>query len=109
MSETALVSIPREFKASGYTPGCSVLVEELPGGELRIARSTLEGALATRARDQNAEFALQSSVLAHGVAEGQPFLDGNQRLALVAMLTFFEATAAASTPPTQNAPTGSSS
>ena len=31
-----VVSIPREFEAKGYTPGASVLVEELPGGELRI-------------------------------------------------------------------------
>jgi antitoxin component of MazEF toxin-antitoxin module len=31
-----VVSIPREFEASGYTPGSSVLMEELPGGELRI-------------------------------------------------------------------------
>jgi antitoxin component of MazEF toxin-antitoxin module len=31
-----VVSIPREFEASGYLPGSSVLVEELPGGELRI-------------------------------------------------------------------------
>ncbi len=31
-----VVSIPREFEANGYTPGSSVLVEELPGGELRI-------------------------------------------------------------------------
>ncbi|HUA48205.1 MAG TPA: hypothetical protein VMA77_23400 [Solirubrobacteraceae bacterium] len=31
-----VVSIPREFEASGYVPGASVLVEELPGGELRI-------------------------------------------------------------------------
>lgn len=31
-----VVSIPREFEASGYAPGSSVLVEELPGGELRI-------------------------------------------------------------------------
>ena len=30
-------------------------------------------------------------MLAHGIAEGQPFLDGNKRLALVAMLTFLEA------------------
>jgi death-on-curing protein len=27
-------------------------------------------------------------VVAHGIAEGQPFLDGNKRLALVVMLTF---------------------
>jgi antitoxin component of MazEF toxin-antitoxin module len=31
-----VVSIPREFEANGYTPGTSVLVEELPGGGLRI-------------------------------------------------------------------------
>ena len=31
-----VVSIPREFEAQGFTPGSSVLVEELPGGELRI-------------------------------------------------------------------------
>ena len=30
-------------------------------------------------------------MLAHGIAESQPFLDGNKRLALVAMLTFLEA------------------
>lgn len=31
-----VVSIPREFEASGYTPGSSVLVEKLADGELRI-------------------------------------------------------------------------
>ena len=31
-----VVSIPREYEANGYTPGTSVLVEELPGGELRL-------------------------------------------------------------------------
>ena len=30
-------------------------------------------------------------MLAHGIAESQAFLDGNKRLALVAMLTFLEA------------------
>jgi death-on-curing protein len=29
-------------------------------------------------------------LLAHGIAEGQHFLDGNKRTALVAMLTFLE-------------------
>jgi death on curing protein len=29
-------------------------------------------------------------VLAHGIAEGQPFIDGNKRTALVAMLTLLE-------------------
>jgi antitoxin component of MazEF toxin-antitoxin module len=31
-----VISIPREFETRGYAPGSSVLVEEMPGGELRI-------------------------------------------------------------------------
>ena len=31
-----VVSIPRQYEAAGFAPGDSVLVEELPGGELRI-------------------------------------------------------------------------
>ncbi len=31
-----VISVPREFEAHGYAPGASVLVEELPGGGLRI-------------------------------------------------------------------------
>jgi antitoxin component of MazEF toxin-antitoxin module len=31
-----VVSLPRELEASGYLPGASVLVDELPNGELRI-------------------------------------------------------------------------
>jgi antitoxin component of MazEF toxin-antitoxin module len=31
-----VISIPREFEANGYAPGSSVLVEALPGGDLRI-------------------------------------------------------------------------
>ena len=57
-------------------------------------RPGLEGALArpaTYAHYQNADLALQAAVLAHGIAEGQFFIDGNKRLALVAMLTFLEA------------------
>lgn len=34
--------------------------------------------------------ALQAAVLAHGVAEGQQFIDGNKRTALIAMLVFLE-------------------
>ena len=29
-----VISIPREFEAKGYAPGSSVLVEELPDGDL---------------------------------------------------------------------------
>ncbi len=31
-----VISIPREFEELSYAPGSSVLVEELPGGELRV-------------------------------------------------------------------------
>lgn len=54
-------------------------------------RLALEGAL-TRPRIyahyEQADLALQAAVLAHGVAETQPFVDGNKRTALAAMLTF---------------------
>lgn len=56
-------------------------------------RSGLESALARPhryAHYEHADLALQAAVLAHGIAEGQAFIDGNKRLALVAMLTFLE-------------------
>lgn len=63
---------------------------------VNVLRSSpaLEGALArprSYAHYQGADLAIQAAVLAHGIAEGQPLLDGNKRLALVAMLTFLEA------------------
>jgi death-on-curing protein len=51
----------------------------------------LEGALArplNYAYYQSADFALQAAVLAFGIAETQPFVEGNKRTALAAMLTF---------------------
>ena len=45
---------------------------------------------AIHAHYEGADLASQAAVLAHGLAEGQPFLDGNKRLALVSMLTFLE-------------------
>jgi death on curing protein len=56
-------------------------------------RAGLESALArpaTYAHYEDADLALQAAVLAHGIAEGQLFIDGNKRTALVAMLTFLE-------------------
>jgi death-on-curing protein len=56
-------------------------------------RSGLESALArprSYARYEDADLALQAAALAHGIAESQTFIDGNKRLALVAMLTFLE-------------------
>lgn len=56
-------------------------------------RAGLESALArpeTYAHYQGADLALQAAVLAHGIAEGQQFIDGNKRTALIAMLTFLE-------------------
>jgi death-on-curing protein len=57
------------------------------------SRDALEGALARPAHYahyQQADLALQAAILAHGIAETQPFVDGNKRTALVAMLTFLE-------------------
>jgi len=56
-------------------------------------RDGLESALArpaTYAHYEDADLTLQAAVLAHGIAEGQLFIDGNKRTALVAMLTFLE-------------------
>jgi death-on-curing protein len=56
-------------------------------------RDGLESALArpqTYAHYRDADLVLQATVLAHGIAEGQQFIDGNKRTALVAMLTFLE-------------------
>lgn len=57
------------------------------------SREALEGALgrpANHGHYEGADLALQATVLAHGIAETQPFLDGNKRTALVAMLVFLE-------------------
>jgi death-on-curing protein len=57
------------------------------------SRDALEGALgrpAMYAHYERADLALKAAVLAHGIAETQPFVDGNKRAALVAMLTFLE-------------------
>ena len=56
-------------------------------------RAALAGALArpiNHAQYENADLALQAATLAHGIAETQPFIDGNKRAALVVMLTFLE-------------------
>ena len=42
----------------------------------------------TYAHYQRADIALQAVVLAHGIGEGQHFLEGNKRTALVALHTF---------------------
>ena len=55
------------------------------------SRDGLAGAVARpqhHAHYAGADLGLQAAVLAHGIAEGQVFLDGNKRTALLAMLTF---------------------
>lgn len=37
---------------------------------------------------QSATIDLQAAVLAHGIAETQPFVDGNKRVAAIALVTF---------------------
>ncbi len=56
-------------------------------------RAGLESAIArpeTYAHYQDADLALQAAVLGHGIAEGQQFIDGNKRTALISMLVFLE-------------------
>lgn len=53
----------------------------------------LEGALDRPkwyAHYDQADIPLQAAVLAHGIAETQPFIEGNKRVALAVMLTFLE-------------------
>ena len=56
-------------------------------------RAGLESALG-RPRNyalyEDADLALQAAALAHGIAESQTFIDGNKRLALIALLTFLQ-------------------
>jgi death-on-curing protein len=57
------------------------------------SRDSLAGAVGrpeSYAHYESADLALQATVLAHGIAETQPFVDGNKRAALVSMLTFLE-------------------
>ena len=42
------------------------------------------------AHNEGADLAMQAAVLAHGLAEGQLFIDGNKRISLIAMPTFLE-------------------
>lgn len=56
-------------------------------------RAALAGALArpiNYAQYEGADLALQAAMVAHGIAETQPFIDGNKRAALVVMLAFLE-------------------
>ena len=54
------------------------------------------------------DLARQAAVLARGIAETQPFIDGNQRTGLVAMLTFLGTQRFLSRRATPNSRTGSS-
>ena len=42
----------------------------------------------TYAHYMKADIATQAAALAHGIAEGQPFLEGNKRIGLIALRTF---------------------
>ncbi len=42
----------------------------------------------THAHYEHADIASQAAALAHGIAETQPFIEGNKRSALAALLTF---------------------
>ena len=55
------------------------------------SRAVLEGALARPqhyAYYTGADLAMQAAVPAHGIAEGQPFIEGKKRTALASLRTF---------------------
>lgn len=55
------------------------------------SREGLAAALARprwHATYSGADLASQAAVLAHGIAEGQPFIEGNKRVTLVSLVTF---------------------
>ena len=57
------------------------------------SREVLEGAVGRSRRHAHyaaADLASQAAVLAHGIAQGRPLIDGNKRTALVAVYTFLE-------------------
>lgn len=54
------------------------------GLEIALARPLMY------AHYQAADIALQAAALAHGIAESQPFIDGNKRTAELAFLAFLE-------------------
>lgn len=61
----------------------------------RRSRDVREGAVGRprqHAHYGGADLAGQASVLVHGIAEGQPFVDGNTRTSLVTPFTFLEVT-----------------
>src|SRR5687768_2759510 len=57
-------------------------IRNRPGLESALARP------ANYAHYYSADLALQAAALVHGIAEGQHFIEGNKRLAFVAMHTF---------------------
>lgn len=67
--------------------GCT---EQQAADQLR-SRDGLESALARPrfyAHYQDVDLALQAAVMAHGIAETQPFIEGNKRTALAALRAF---------------------
>ncbi len=87
MAETAYLTVDDVLGLYAALFGCTVAQA---ADQLR-SRDGLESALARPrqyAHYQAADLALQAAVLAHGVAEGQVFVDGNKRVALVAARTF---------------------
>ena len=69
--------------------GCT----EVQAADLLRDRAGLEAAVArplTYAHYKQADLPLQAAVFAHGIAEGQFFVDGNKRAALVATRVFLQ-------------------
>jgi death on curing protein len=84
--EVVYLEVDDLIEAHAAVLGCSLVQAK---DELRSPEG-LDGAAARPRWHANygGDLATQAAALAHGVAEGQFFIDGNKRTALVAMLTF---------------------
>lgn len=87
-SQIIFIGLPQVLRAYARAMGCSV---EEASDQVRD-RGGLKSALArprnyATYRDET-DLALLAAVLAHGVAEGQNFVEGNKRTALVALGLF---------------------
>lgn len=84
--ETSYLSITQAIECYAEQFGCSL---KQAADQIR----NRDGLLSALARPefysfyQEADLAMQAAVLAHGVAETQPFLEGNKRTALCLMLS----------------------
>src|SRR5689334_8430294 len=89
MSEPIYLTAEQVFTLYAAVFDCT---EQQAADQLR-SRAGLESALARPqfyAHYEEADLAMQTAVLAHGIAETQPFIEGNKRTALACLALFLD-------------------